>query len=224
MLRLPVIIVNCKAYPTATGQKAVELANVCARVAEETGKEIAIAVSSCDIHRVATQVEIPVLAQHVDGVEPGSHTGSVIAEAVREAGADGTLLNHSERRIPKEDIESAIQRCNSQNLSTIVCAQDPDEAKELSLLKPTMIAMEPPELIGGDVSVSTQDPESIKKSAQLMHHEGACGILIVGAGIKDGNDVRVSRELGAQGVLVASGITKADDPYTALKELVSGLM
>jgi triosephosphate isomerase len=44
-----------------------------------------------------------------------------------------------------------------------------------------------------------------------------------GAGISTGEDVLASRELGAAGVLLASGVAKADDPRAALEDLVDGL-
>ena len=41
--------------------------------------------------------------------------------------------------------------------------------------------------------------------------------------MKDGNDVRTAVELGAHGVLLASGVTKADDIDSVLTNLVAGL-
>ena len=79
--------------------------------------------------------------------------------------------------------------------------------------------MEPPELIGGDISVSRAGPEIIEDSVNLVGENR----LLVGAGIKDAEDVRIALSLGASGVLLASGVIKADDPYSALMELVSGL-
>jgi triosephosphate isomerase len=44
-----------------------------------------------------------------------------------------------------------------------------------------------------------------------------------GAGISTGEDVVAARELGTGGVLLASGVAKADDPRAALEDLVSDL-
>ncbi|MEM3370067.1 MAG: triose-phosphate isomerase, partial [Candidatus Micrarchaeia archaeon] len=46
--------------------------------------------------------------------------------------------------------------------------------------------------------------------------------VLCGAGIKNSEDVRIAIELGARGILVASGITKAKDPKTATLELIKG--
>ncbi len=47
--------------------------------------------------------------------------------------------------------------------------------------------------------------------------------LLVGAGVKTGVDVKTAIKLGACGVLLASGVTKADDPYSVLIDLANGL-
>ena len=44
--------------------------------------------------------------------------------------------------------------------------------------------------------------------------------LLVGAGIKTKEDIGKALELGADGVLIASGIDLATDPEKALKELL----
>ena len=94
-VRTPVVIVNFKAFPEALGAKGLRLADMCARVTEETGASIAVAPSVPDLAAIAKRVRIPVLAQHVDGVESGEHTGWTPPHAILAAGAAGTLLNHS---------------------------------------------------------------------------------------------------------------------------------
>ena len=53
-------------------------------------------------------LKIPIFAQHVDGVNYGSHTGSILPEAVRYSGAVGTLVNHAECQMSWEEIEKTI--------------------------------------------------------------------------------------------------------------------
>ena len=81
-----------------------------------------------------------------------------------------------------------------------------------------VIAVEPPELIGGDISVSTARPELISDSVQKISKVP----VLVGAGVKNGADVRIARKLGAVGVLIASGVTKANDPEAVLLDLAQG--
>ncbi len=216
---LPVIITNFKTYDQATGAAALELAKTHSKVAVECGASLAVAVQPTDLAMLAASVSFPVFAQHIDPITAGAGTGSILPEAVKGAGAWGTILNHSERRIPMADIEKAIVRAKEVGLFTIVCAQDDVEAGEIAKFDPDMIAVEPPELIGGDISVSTADPDLIKRSAEVVGE----GKLLVGAGVKNGEDVRIAIEQGASGVLLASGVVKADDPEGVLRDLCSGL-
>jgi len=47
--------------------------------------------------------------------------------------------------------------------------------------------------------------------------------VLCGAGIKTGKDVAAALDLGADGVLLASGVVKAKDQAAALRDLVSEL-
>lgn len=213
------IITNFKTYESATGQAAVDLAKIHEEVAKETGAEIMVAVQAVDLWRVCQAVNIPVYAQHIDPVEYGSSTGHILPEAVKKAGAVGTLLNHSERRLERSVLEASIKRAKEVGLKVIVCAKDPEEGASFLEFEPDLIAVEPPELIGGDISVSTAKPEIIEDAAKLIGKDK----LLVGAGVKNGEDVKIALKLGARGVLLASGVTKAEDPKAVLMNLIKGL-
>ena len=45
-----------------------------------------VAPQAVDIAKIAQAVEIPVFAQHIDPIKPGSSTGHILADAVKEAG------------------------------------------------------------------------------------------------------------------------------------------
>ena len=123
-MRTPVILVNFKTYREALGPKAVALARACAEVGDRLGASIVVAPAATDVARVAHEVRIPVFAQHVDAVEAGARTGWLPPEAALEAGAAGTLLNHSERKVPLKELESLVPRCASLGLEVVVCAGD----------------------------------------------------------------------------------------------------
>ena len=213
------IITNFKTYESATGEAAMRLAKVHEEVAKETGADIQVVVQPVDVALLSHELSIPVLAQHIDPVGFGSHTGHILPESVKMAGAAGTLLNHSERRLEREILKASILRAKEVGLKTIVCAKDPEEGASFLEFEPDLIAVEPPELIGGDISVSSAQPEIIENAAKLIGSDR----LLVGAGVKNGEDVRIAIELGAKGVLLASGVTKAADPKAVLLDLVSGL-
>lgn len=212
------IVVNFKTYSEATSEEARKLGEICRKVRHETGEEIIVTPATEDLLRL-DHVDIPVFSQHVDPADPGSHTGHTLVENVKQAGVEGTLLNHSERRIPEEDIKQAVKKAKEHGLKTIVCAQSPEECEKLSKHKPDYIAYEPPELIGGDTSVSDSQPELIQKAVRASRNVPT----LTGAGIKNTEDVRKSVELGCEGVLVASGVVKAENPYKELIELSEGL-
>lgn len=218
-MKLPTIIVNFKNYEQATGQAALALAKIHEQVAKETGASIAIAVSALDLALVASSVDIPVFAQHIDHVGYGGHTGHIAAEQVVEAGAYGTLLNHAEHQLDDMELMKSIQKAREQGLYVVVCANTPERGQEIMKLNPDLIAVEPPELIGGDISVSKAGPHIIEEAVELVGKNR----LLVGAGIKDPEDVQIALSLGACGVLLASGVVKADNPYAVLSGLVTGL-
>lgn len=218
-MKLPVIIVNFKIYEQASGESAVELAKIHERVAQETGVSIGVAVSALDLAKVCEAVSIPVFAQHIDAVGYGSGTGKIIAEEVKALGAHGTLLNHAEFQIGDDVLKKSIERAKEVGLYTVVCANTPEAAEKIVGFGPDLVAVEPPELIGGDISISKAEPEVIEKSVELIGENK----VLVGAGVKNGDDIRIALQLGACGVLLASGVTKAEDPYSVLLDLAEGL-
>jgi triosephosphate isomerase len=162
-----------------------------------------------------------VFAQHVDGVDFGSHTGKTPPQLAQRLGASGTLLNHSENRFSDFALlEKAIIKAKQAGLFVVVCAESSQEGAEImSKYRPDLIAVEPPELIGGDISVSTAQPELITDSVRRIGRKK----VLVGAGVKNAQDVKIALELGAVGILVASGITKVHDPESALLDLIAGM-
>ena len=223
MLKLPIIIINFKTYKSAIGEEAVKLAKVCEKVALKRNASIAVAVSAADIYRVSKAVSIPVLAEHIDDAEYGSNTGDILAEDVKANGAVGTLLNHSEKRLEPGVLKRSISRAKENELITIVCARDADEGRVVSSLDSDFIAVEPPELIGGNVSVSSAKPELISDSVMKICGKKKCERVIVGAGVHNAGDVRVALKLGAVGALIASAVTKSDNPEKVLNDLVNGM-
>jgi triosephosphate isomerase (TIM) len=211
----PVILVNFKTYPAGTGARAVKLAKVCEEVAKRHDADIRVAVQAADIYRVASAVSIPVYAEHIDAVEPGRNTGFILPEDVKAEGAAGTLLNHSEHRLTQSVLEDAVKRAKAAGLKVIICAATPADGKKVAALMPEFVAIEPPELIGGDVSVSAAKPDVIRKSVEWI-----ASPVLVGAGIHTNEDLRVARTLGARGVLLASGVVLAKDPKKVLERLL----
>jgi triosephosphate isomerase len=218
-LKTPIIIVNFKTYLEATGEKAVKLAETAEKVAKQTKTTIGVAPQFTDIASVAKRVSIPVFSQHIDPIKPGSFTGHVLPEAVKEAGATGTLINHSECRLPVEEIEKCVLRAKETGLVTVICADTPETSKKVAAFNPDIVAIEPPELIGSGIPVSKAKPEIVSGAVQLVKNVNSKVHVLCGAGITRGDDVSAALKLGAEGILLASGVVKAKDPYAVLMEM-----
>ena len=219
----PVLFINFKCYKQATGKDAVRLAKLAEEAAKSANASIALVVQAADIRAVSEAVSLPVFAQHVDPIESGSHTGHVLPEAVKAAGASGTVLNHAENKRDNAFLEGAIKRAHEAGLTVMACAENTVRAEQIASFqgKPEFIAIEPPELIGGDISVSTAQPELITETVKAVHKIAPIPV-ITGAGIKDAADVKKAIELGTKGVFVASGVVKAADQAEAIRGLIEG--
>lgn len=218
----PLIILNFKCYRESIGSNAVKLAKIAEKVAEDTGLTIIVAPTSVDLQSVISEVSVPVFSQHIDPVSMGSFTGHIPPEAVKEIGVTGTLINHSERRLLLADIDVSISRAKEVGLYTCVCTNNSSVSVAASSLEPTMVAVEPPELIGSGKSVSKTKPEVVTSTVELIRKVNDKVIILCGAGITTGDDVRAAIKLGTEGVLLASAFTKAADPAKVLRDLANG--
>ncbi len=223
MLRTPLIAVSFKVYAEATGKMALNLARQIEDAAKDFEHTVIIIPNLVDLRMIAESVELPVFAQHTDYYRPGGHTGSITAEMVKEAGAVGTMINHSEKRMILADIDASIKRAHENGLETMVCTNNIDVTGAAAALSPTYVAIEPPELIGGDISVSSAQPEIVSGSVDVVKRINPDVKVLCGAGVKNKGDVEKSVELGAEGVLLASGIVKAKDPKSVMISLLEGL-
>ena len=217
-VKVPIIIINYKTYSEATGKKAVKLSRIAEEVSHDSGVNICVAPQVADIAAVCDAVSIPVFAQHIDPIVPGSSTGHILLESVKEAGAIGTLINHAERQLKLRDIEAIVARTREAGMVSVVCTSNAAVSEAAAALKPDVISLEPPELIGTGISVSKTKPDAVTEMVALVKHVNPCVVTLCGAGITEGEDVTAALNLGTMGVLVASGIVKAKNPRKVLTE------
>ncbi len=220
---LPIIIVNLKTYEQGYGADGFELCKIMEEISLEHNVNLAAAVSAIDLIDYSDNLKIPIFAQHVDGVTYGSNTGSILPEAVKYSGAVGTLVNHAECQMSWEEIEKTINRCKELGLSTVLCTADLESSEKGSHLNPDMIAVEPPELIGGDISVSSAKPEIISDTVEIVKEINSEISVLCGAGVKNQEDVSKAISLGSEGILLASGVVKSSEPRKVLMDLIKGL-
>ena len=215
------VVVNFKTYESAHGIAAEELALIMEQI--ETDARMIAVVSAFDLSAVVSAApNLEIWTQHLDPINFGSNTGWLHPETAIQRGAKGTLINHAEHKVSIEHIAMLLDNV-PEGFTVCACAADIDEARALSALQPDYVAVEPPELIGGEISVTTADPEIVSGTARAIREISEDVGILCGAGVKNGQDVLKAIELGTSGVLLASGVTKVKDAAAALNDLVSEL-
>lgn len=222
-IKTPVIVLNVKAYAESSGEKGVALLKACEEASKETGASIVICPQQVQLALIAKQSKIPVFAQSVDAVDPGSQTGWVTLQSIKAVGASGTLVNHSEHRLRLAEIEWIVSKSREMDLATCVCTNNVPVSMAAAAVSPDFVAVEPPELIGTGIAVSKADPQIVRNSVNAVKKVNKKVVVLCGAGITTGDDVKAAIELGSEGVLLASGVVKAKDPKAAILDLCRGL-
>ena len=217
----PIVILNYKTYIESSGEKALKLAKDLEAASEETGITMVAAPQAADIYRINQETSIPLFAQNIDAITPGGHTGHDLIETLIDAGITGSLINHSEKRMKLADIEEVIHLTKKHNILSCLCTNNINTSKAAATLAPDYLAVEPPELIGTGIPVSQAQPEVVEDTVNEVKAINKNIKVLCGAGISTGEDMASAIELGAEGVLLASGIIKASSPKDALIDLVS---
>ena len=214
-MNTPIVILNYKTYLESSGENALELARALKSASEESGITMVAAPQAADIYRIQDQISLPIFAQHIDPITPGGHTGSNLIETLIEAGISGSLINHSENRMKLADIDEVIQLCKQNDIESCVCTNNIATSKAIATFSPDAVAVEPPELIGTGIPVSQAQPEVVEDSVKGVKSINKKIKVLCGAGISTGDDMKAAMDLGADGVLLASGIVKAENPKEA---------
>jgi triosephosphate isomerase len=222
VLKPPLFEIGLKGY--LFGKDALELAKAADRISKKYGITIIFDPQYVDIPKIAAQTEnIYIFAQHMDSIKIGVGVGSILPEAIKAAGAVGTLLNHSERRINLSEISKTIKRADEVGLATLVFADSPEEAAAIAHLSPNIILAEPPELIGSATSVGKLQKEFISKTIAAVRKINPKIIIANSAGIRTAGDVAEIIRLGAQATGSTSGILKSKDPIKTMEEMIKAL-
>jgi len=145
-------------------------------------------------------------------------------EIVKKSKIAGSLINHSEHRISSNEIATLVRKLKDLKMISVVCVKNVAEAKKFAKLNPDYIAIEPPELIGSGRAVSKERPELITNAVKAVKGSKRKTKLLCGAGIISGNDVQKAIQLGAKGILVASGIVKAKNWNKIIEEFAKAML
>lgn len=218
-MKLPLILINFKAYEESAGNSGLKLAKICERVSKKYRIGVAVAPQQSDLSLISSNVKIPVFAQDIDAVEKaGSRTGHVVANNLERSGVKGTLINHSEKQLPLDGIKKRVEITKKVGIVSVCCVPTVEVGIDVAKFGPDFIAFEVPELIGTGRPISKEKPESVKKFVESVSKIDRRVVPLCGAGISTGDDVKAALELGTKGVLVASAVVKAKNPERVLKE------
>ncbi len=217
------LVINFKTYKEATGRNALRLAKICEEVQEEHLElEIIVSPQFTDLSAIG-ELKLKTFAQNMDPVEPGRNTGHVTPLSISSF-ADGTMLNHSEKKMSLEDVEKCVKMAQEYLLETLCFAKDLEESKQTLKFEPDYIAYEPPELVGGTISVSEAKPDILGKFVKMVKKLNPNVRALCGAGINKAQDVSKAVELGADGVALSSAFVKSKNPKQFLTQVTESLL
>ena len=192
------------------GERMLRLALEIDRIAEEFDLDVIVTPQYTDIRMISENTKhIHVYAQHMDSLTPGRGLGSVLPEAVREAGAVGVMLNHAEKKLTLDEIEKTIARADSVA-----------EIEAIAKLSPNLIVAEPTELIGTGVA---SDMSYVRDTIEAVRRIDPNIMVLQGAGISTPDDVANVIRAGALATGCTSGVMKAKDPEAAARAMLSTL-
>jgi triosephosphate isomerase len=206
------------------GEGSLSLAKSAEVVARRTGVEIAVAPPMQTLFYVARRVRVPVLSQHADAVNDEASTGRIPSWSLSLNGVAGSILNHSERPMPVDQVEVCVLELRKYGLLSLVCAARQSDLRSLAEIGPDCIALEPPELIGSGRAVSRVAAEAVREGVREVKSINRRVTVLCGAGISSAEDVTAALELGAEGVLVSSSVVKAVDQRAKLSEFANAAL
>lgn len=211
------IFLSLKTYKESTGDAVIKLLASVKQVSQISGVKIIPVAQPTDIYRIKKELDIEVWAQHMDPIEPGKNMGWLSPYSLKEAGATGVIINHSEHKISDEAIKKTLEKAREYNLRTVVCGFNPDMVIIYDSFNPEFISYEREDMIGNGVSMLTQEADNVKKLISRVKNK-----FVVGAGISSGQDVKQAVSLGAKGVILASAFTLSKNPEEKIRELALG--
>jgi len=218
ILKPPFFEIGPKAY--LYGKKVLDLAKFADGISAKYNVQIIFTPQCVDIPRLAQEMKnLLIFAQHMDALPVGRGVGSVLPEALKDAGAVGVLLNHAEKPLPFDVLQRTIQRADEVGLASMACAGNLEEVEIVAKMNPNILLAESPELIGSGKR-GAEDQQAIQMINNLVWEINPQIFVLHGAGISSYQDVYEIIALGAQATGSTSGIINAQDPFVMLEEMI----
>lgn len=218
-LKLPLFTVSPKTY--LIGEESVKAAFLTDELAEGREHSIFWTAPVPELCFVAGRLKnaIPT-AQHADLVGNGKGMGLSPLESLKHAGVEAVFLNHTAHPLPVDQLAATIDRARELEILTIVAADSVTESKAVAAMDPDVILCEPSSLVG---TGQTSDDEYIASTIAAVREINPEIVIMEGAGIRCGDDVRRLISRGAQGTGISSALAIADDQRALLVELFDAL-
>lgn len=214
------ILINYKTYKESFQEKGLELAKIIKETGEKYKIRMAVAATALEARKLIEESGIEVWLQDVSEYADGQHTGWTSMVQAEKLGIKGSLLNHSEHKIAKGTVLKIVER-RPKDFQLILCQASLGQIEKWGKkTKTDWILYEPPELIASATKSVADRPEIIRNAAEK------CGKipLMVGAGIKNRNDVAASLKMGAKGICLSSAVVLSQNPKEVLEELAEGFI
>ena len=217
---IPFLVVNPKSY--LYGEKSLALAKAADDAAEKFGLTIFFTCPFADIRLIKANTQnIIVTAQHMESLKPGRGMGHILPESLKAAGADATFLNHAENPMTLAEISKTIQRAKELEILTIVCADSVAEGQAVAEFAPDILLCEPTDLIG--TGKTADDSYTLEVCRRISKINTDVAIMIA-SGVTTAEDCYRVIKLGADGTGATSGILKAPDPAVRIAEMAAAVV
>lgn len=217
-IRTPYFEIGTKNY--IWGDKVLEYALAADRAAEKYDIDVLFITPAVEIRRVAENTKhLIVLAPYMDTLRPGRGMADILPEALKDAGAQGVVINHCEKPMSLPQMKKTIDRARELDFLVFACADTLEEAKAIAQLHPDIINPEPSAIIGGGNGVSPMD--YVKDSIRVIKEIYPDILVEQAAGITNGKQVYDFIMAGSEAAGAASGIMNAGDPIAMIDEMIA---
>lgn len=187
--------------------------------AADFGVAVVVTVPTAYVSVIAgLNAGIHVFGQEMSVDGPGASFGTVTAEALRDAGATGVMLNHDSNPLDPETLAIAVERASENGLTTIVCAGTEAEAVRFADLAPDVILFEPPDLIG---TVGGSARDWIPRSNRAVRDGHPRVLMMHAGGVSSPEIAEAIMTAGADGTGSTSGVLSATDPIASARRFIA---
>lgn len=217
-----VVAINYKNYKSGVGKRGIGLARKIGLLSRKfKNYEFILCPGYLDlvcVKNVVRKYGVRVFAQHLDPIEPGKNTGFVSPYEIFSYHIDGVVLNHAEHKLRFDVLKKSVLFARKYRLKILLCADNLAEAKRLIGLKPDYLALEPPELIGGNKSLALVNPRIVERIYRSLNPKRTK--ILLGAGVKRREDLVVAKKAKLNGIFISSLVMNSKKPIKDLKKIL----